>query len=452
MNASSSSASAVELGAYQDHLRHYLRKAALKAGVPGVALEVNARGHRLQATAGVQAIDAPVPMSPATRFPIGKVCYSLLSVPFMELHCAGHLNFETPLADCVPELKGCPVGTHVQLRHLLTHSGGHRSFGLSGTRIRQDFNWQDLVAFLRTSDVVFEPGTMFSYSPAAAPLLAEILLRVTGLDLMQATRELCFEPGATIDWNRDEPLVHVRNRQATRRAAAPPSYRLGPLWRSAGLELMMSPGELLTILRRRIELLRGNPDIQGRYENPSLLRLPAMLGLRAAEDFPVAAALGGFFFDQGWLGCDAISSTQSCSFRYRADLDMAAVLCMNLQHPPTSQIILGEVLASVSGCARANARACDWPAQSLAGEYVGLAGGEAVVTETDTGLTCVTRSAIDGRESRVVLCRDDAGWSFGEGPKDLPVGFIASPMTNQPCLLADDKLYCPRANPVFAKA
>jgi CubicO group peptidase (beta-lactamase class C family) len=110
-------------------------------------------------------------------------------IAIMQLRDRGLLKLDDPATMYLPELRKIhnPFGSMdaITIRHLLTHSGGFRG-GTWPWRQGKDWEpfepteWSQLVAMFPFTEVLFEPGSKFSYSNPGIVYLGRIIEEVSG--------------------------------------------------------------------------------------------------------------------------------------------------------------------------------------------------------------------------------------------------------------------------------
>src|SRR5690349_17997937 len=131
---------------------------------PGLAVEMLAKGKRHSAYMGRLALGSPRPVTDRTRF--GTVCMIkvLISIKILMMAEKGEINLDAAIADYLPELDKGPKakGRFLKIRHLLSHTGGFRSFTVQQLLPQAHESWENCVTLLHDTDFHFEPGTVFN--------------------------------------------------------------------------------------------------------------------------------------------------------------------------------------------------------------------------------------------------------------------------------------------------
>src|SRR5688572_17570476 len=122
---------------------------------------------------GYQDLDARRPVDAGTIYHWASITKMLTGVAIMQLRDRGLLSLDDPVVNYVPELRQVrnPFGemSQVTIRQLLTHSAGFRAptWPWGGDKPWHPFEptkWDQLVAMLPYTELLFAPGTKYSYS------------------------------------------------------------------------------------------------------------------------------------------------------------------------------------------------------------------------------------------------------------------------------------------------
>lgn len=126
-----------------------------------------------------------------TIFHWGSITKTLTGVAIMQLRDRGLLSLDDPITDYVPELRQVhnPYGAmdDITLRHLLSHSAGFRGptwpwGGSEPWHPHEPTRWEQVVAMLPYTQILFEPGSRYSYSNPGIIFLGQVIERLTGDD------------------------------------------------------------------------------------------------------------------------------------------------------------------------------------------------------------------------------------------------------------------------------
>ena len=163
-----------------------------EAGIVGASLLVvkdGAVAH--QAVTGLQDRATGRPVDADTIFHWASITKTFTGVAIMQLRDRGDFSLDDPVVKYVPELREVhnPFGdiSQVTIRHLMSHSGGFRAgtWPWGGDQPWHPFEptrWSQLVAMLPYTELLFRPGTQYSYSNPGVIFLGRIIERFSGDD------------------------------------------------------------------------------------------------------------------------------------------------------------------------------------------------------------------------------------------------------------------------------
>ncbi len=124
-------------------------------------------------------------------------------IAIMQLRDRGSLKLDDPLTKYLPELRKIHNShgsmDQVTIRHLLTHSGGFRG-GTWPWRQGKDWEpfepteWSQLVAMFPFTEVLFKPGSKFSYSNPGVVYLGRTIEVITGESYESYIEKNIFRP------------------------------------------------------------------------------------------------------------------------------------------------------------------------------------------------------------------------------------------------------------------
>ncbi len=135
----------------------------------------NAKGHILNDTNGV--------------FRIYSITKTFTSTLVMKLVDGGRLSLSDQLSKFYPDY---PEGDRITIKQLLSHTAGIYDY-TRGNDMKEQ-NEQTMVAFLKTKNLDFRPGTGWSYSNSGYWLLGFIIEKVSGLSYEGALHKYIFDP------------------------------------------------------------------------------------------------------------------------------------------------------------------------------------------------------------------------------------------------------------------
>jgi CubicO group peptidase (beta-lactamase class C family) len=175
-----------------------------ETGIAGSSL-VFVKNGRVTRSAfdGFQDLDAKRPVDDNTIFHWASITKTFTGVAIMQLRDRGLLSLDDPAVKYVPELRQVhnPYGdiSQVTIRHLMTHSGGFRAgtWPWGGDQLWHPFEptrWEQVVAMFPYTQILFPPGTKYSYSNPGVIFLGRIIELFSGDDYEVYVAKNLFMP------------------------------------------------------------------------------------------------------------------------------------------------------------------------------------------------------------------------------------------------------------------
>ena len=158
-------------------------------GTPGLSIAITDRNATLRIiTLGFANRDAQTPVTAQTRFAIGSITKSMTALALLQLHDAGRLDLDAPVARYLPWFAIKSFGGPILVHELLSHSAG----------LPDDFALEpgyvyDILA-LRDAETLFAPGTSWSYSNDGYATAGAILARLDGRFWEQSLTARVLQP------------------------------------------------------------------------------------------------------------------------------------------------------------------------------------------------------------------------------------------------------------------
>lgn len=171
-------------------------KALADGPYPGAEIAVERNGKViLEKGYGYANLEHGVPVHADTIFQIGSITKSFTALAIMQLVDDGKLSLDAKAGDILPEL---PQPAHdLKIRNLLNHTAGLQNYTeLKDFPLRsQDPTTRDkMIASFATRDLLFPPGTAWSYSNSGLYVLGLVIEKVSGMDYPTYLRTHVFEP------------------------------------------------------------------------------------------------------------------------------------------------------------------------------------------------------------------------------------------------------------------
>jgi len=163
---------------------------------PGLAVSVR-RGDTLiyEAAYGEADLEQHTAATPDTVFQIGSITKSFTALMIAQLAAEGQVDIEAPVSTYLPDYSG--PARDVPVRYLMNHTAGLVNYtalpdfpqGSQRTVTREVMR-----DYFEDADLMFEPGTAFSYSNSGTYTLGLIIEAVTGQSYDAALAERVLEP------------------------------------------------------------------------------------------------------------------------------------------------------------------------------------------------------------------------------------------------------------------
>jgi CubicO group peptidase (beta-lactamase class C family) len=196
---------------------------AAEAGIVGSSLAFVKDGRiSYQAVDGFQDLVTRRPVDDQTIFHWASITKTLTGVAIMQLRDRGLLSLDDPAVKYVPELRDVhnPFGdiSQVTIRHLMTHSAGFRAAtwpwgGDQEWHPYEPTRWEQVVAMFPYTEILFKPGTQYSYSNPGVIFLGRIIQLFSGDDYeVYITKNIFMPLGMTKSFFDRAPYHLVEHR------------------------------------------------------------------------------------------------------------------------------------------------------------------------------------------------------------------------------------------------
>ncbi len=183
-----------------------------KTKAPALSIAV-VRGNELIWSKGYGLADPQnnVPARSDTVYRLASLTKSLTAVAVMHLVEDGKLDLDAPIQKYVP-LYPAKRWT-ITPRQLLTHTAGVRhNKWREKTSTERYASVQDAINVFKDDELLFEPGTKYSYSTQGYVLLGGAIERASGLSYLDYLRERIIEPAGMTQTTADDPSLNLPHR------------------------------------------------------------------------------------------------------------------------------------------------------------------------------------------------------------------------------------------------
>ncbi len=434
---------------YEGHLHAFVTTLASKWRVPGVAVELSANGWRAGAAVGTAAADHSTPMSSAAHFELGLLSEFLLALIVLNLAAQRKLNVHASVSTYLPELAGTRVGSAVTLGNLLSHTEGYRWSNQPAQEAIGDYSWHQCVDALAHAEFLFEPGTVFSFTPVAGVLLKEIVKRVTGCPAETIVRDRLL---SQLGIAGSPHVAALHNYDVTKRkfvGVAPPTR--SRFWWPFPSNITLSVSDWIMLLELLLDARQSATDINQLISATaaSLLQtpvvtLPFCTDGHLSERSPRTACLGAFEYNPGWQGHSGPRFGQAVTIRYHTTSRVAIAVGVNARTPFLCDTVAEEIMRSLGAVDAVEPRAisADLPrARELPGTYQGTNGLEVRLVPENGHIVCQLASSQGHLGTSVALRLDGDRWACVSDPGPVSVGVFRDPSSAAPCLMLGNVAY-----------
>ncbi len=201
----------------RQQLLDYMERVRDDNDLPGLSVAVAVDGEIVfSGGVGYAELDNRTPQTGRSVHNVGSISKVLAVVGLMRLVEQGKLDLDATIQTYVPYYpeKKWPI----TVRHILTHTSGTRHYNgvefgehrLLAMRHYDDF--EEATRLWRDDPLLFEPGTLWSYSSHATNLIHGVVEKLAGEDFETYMRRHVFEPASMLASQFDVPSRVIRNR------------------------------------------------------------------------------------------------------------------------------------------------------------------------------------------------------------------------------------------------
>ncbi len=143
------------------------------------------------------------PVDEGTIYHWASITKTFTGIAIMQLRDRGLLKLDDPIIKYLPELRAVhnPHGdlSQITIKHLMTHSAGFRAptwpwGGDKDWQPHEPQHWEQLVAMLPYTEILFKPGSKFSYSNPGIIFLGRVIELLTKDDYEVYIDKNIFKP------------------------------------------------------------------------------------------------------------------------------------------------------------------------------------------------------------------------------------------------------------------
>jgi CubicO group peptidase (beta-lactamase class C family) len=175
-----------------------------KHGIIGSSLMLVQDGQVIaQEMFGLANKEKQQPIDENTIYHWASITKTFTGIAIMQLRDRGLLKLDDPIINYLPELRAVhnPHGAmnEITLKHLLSHSAGFRAAtwpwgGDKDWQPHEPREWAQLAAMLPYTEILFKPGSKFSYSNPGIIFLGRLIEQLTGDDYEVYIDKNIFKP------------------------------------------------------------------------------------------------------------------------------------------------------------------------------------------------------------------------------------------------------------------
>ncbi len=162
---------------------------------PGLSLMIAKDGLPLYKKAyGMADIELNVPLSTENVFAIGSMTKQFTAVCILQLVSEGKLNLNDEINKFLPDYNS--HGSVITIENCLTHTSGIPSFTEKknfDTIYQKRLSEKEMLGFFQEDELLFEPGSDFSYSNSGYYILGVIIKNVSGVSYEEYVQKNIFD-------------------------------------------------------------------------------------------------------------------------------------------------------------------------------------------------------------------------------------------------------------------
>ena len=186
--------------------------------VPGVGIGVRIGDAEIASGYGVTNLEHPLPVTGDTIFQVGSISKTFVGVVAAQLEAEGLLDIDAPVAPLLAGLGA--LDERITMRHLLTHGSGIDAQYMIGRAHElladhADDSIQASITHYAEDELMFVPGSDFSYSGPGFMVAGAVIERITGKAWADVLRERVLLPAGM------EQTFTTADEAITHRVAAP---------------------------------------------------------------------------------------------------------------------------------------------------------------------------------------------------------------------------------------
>jgi len=188
----------------QGEFKTFYEQSMRKHGIVGGSFMLTHDGQVIaQEFFGLANQEKQQPVDENTIYHWASITKTFTGIAIMQLRDRGLLKLDDPIIKYLPELKAVhnPFGdmSRITIKHLMSHTAGFRAptwpwGGDKDWHPHEPQHWSQLVAMMPYTEILFEPGSKFSYSNPGIVFLGRVIELITKDDYEVYIDKNIFKP------------------------------------------------------------------------------------------------------------------------------------------------------------------------------------------------------------------------------------------------------------------
>jgi CubicO group peptidase (beta-lactamase class C family) len=188
----------------RDEFKTFYEQSMRKHGIVGSSFMLIHDGQVIaQEFFGLAHQEKQQPVDENTIYHWASITKTFTGIAIMQLRDRGLLKLDDPIIKYLPELKAVhnPFGDmgRITIKHLMSHTAGFRAptwpwGGNKDWHPHEPQDWSQLVAMMPYTEILFEPGSKFSYSNPGIVFLGRVIELITKEDYEVYIDKNIFKP------------------------------------------------------------------------------------------------------------------------------------------------------------------------------------------------------------------------------------------------------------------
>src|SRR5262245_15341738 len=188
----------------REEFKSFYEQSMRKNGIVGSSFMLIHDGQVIaQEFYGLAHQEKQQPVDENTIYHWASITKTFTGIAIMQLRDRGLLKLEDPIVKYLPELNGVhnPFGdmSQITIKHLMTHSSGFRAptwpwGGDKDWHPHEPQYWSQIVAMMPYTEILFKPGSKFSYSNLGIIFLGRVIELITKDDYEVYIDKNIFKP------------------------------------------------------------------------------------------------------------------------------------------------------------------------------------------------------------------------------------------------------------------